>query len=82
MEGLLLFIILWWYSAKPKPVGAVSGLFLLGYGTFRFLVEFVRIPDQQYGYLLLDWITMGQILSLPMIVVGLLLTVRAYQKAG
>ena len=82
LEGLLLFIILWWYSAKPKPVGAVSGLFLLGYGTFRFLVEFVRIPDQQYGYLLLDWITMGQILSLPMIVVGLFLTVRAYQKAG
>ena len=82
LEGLLLFIILWWYSAKPKPLGAVSGLFLLGYGTFRFLVEFVRIPDQQYGYLLLDWITMGQILSLPMIVMGLFFTVRAYQKAG
>jgi phosphatidylglycerol:prolipoprotein diacylglycerol transferase len=73
---------MWWYSAKPKPLGAVSGLFLVGYGTFRFLVEFVRIPDQQYGYLLLNWITMGQILSLPMIVMGLFFTVRAYQKAG
>ena len=82
LEGLVLFIILWWHSAKPKPLGAVSGLFLLGYGTFRFLVEFVRIPDQQYGYLLLDWITMGQILSLPMIVMGLFFTIRAYQKAA
>ena len=82
LEGLLLFIVMWWYSAKPKPLGAVSGLFLVGYGTFRFLVEFVRIPDQQYGYLLLNWITMGQILSLPMIVMGLFFTVRAYQKAG
>ena len=82
LEGLLLFIVMWWYSAKTKPLGAVSGLFLVGYGTFSFLVEFVRIPDQQYGYLLLNWITMGQILSLPMIVMGLFFTVRAYQKAG
>jgi len=82
LEGVLLFLILWFYSARPKPPGAVSGLFLLGYGFFRFLVEFVRIPDQQYGYLLLDWITMGQILSLPMIVMGLFFTVRAYQRAG
>ena len=82
LEGLLLFIVMWWYSAKPKPLGAVSCFFLVGYGTFRFLVEFVRIPDQQYGYLLLNWITMGQILSLPMIVMGLFFTVRAYQKAG
>lgn len=81
LEGILLFLILWIYSAKPKPAGAVSGLFLLGYGFFRFMVEFVRIPDSQYGYLLLDWITMGQILSLPMIVLGLFLTVRAYRSA-
>ena len=79
LEGVLLFVILWIYSAKPKPPGAVSGLFLLGYGFFRFMVEFVRIPDQQYGYLLLDWITMGQILSLPMIVVGLFIIARAFQ---
>ena len=80
LEGVLLFVILWIYSAKPKPPGAVSGLFLLGYGFFRFMVEFVRIPDQQYGYLLLDWITMGQILSLPMIVVGLFIIARAFQS--
>ena len=80
LEGVLLFLILWIYSAKPKPPGAVSGLFLLGYGFFRFVVEFVRVPDQQYGYLLLDWITMGQILSLPMIVIGLFITVRASQS--
>ena len=80
LEGILLFVILWIYSAKPKPPGAVSGLFLLGYGFFRFMVEFVRIPDQQYGYLLLDWITMGQILSLPMIVVGLFIIVRAFKS--
>ena len=80
LEGVLLFLILWLYSAKPKPAGAVSGLFLLGYGFFRFMVELVRIPDQQYGYLLLDWITMGQILSLPMIVLGLFLTMWAYRR--
>ena len=80
LEGVLLFLILWIYSAKPKPPGAVSGLFLLGYGFFRFVIEFVRVPDQQYGYLLLDWITMGQILSLPMIVIGLFITVRAFQR--
>ena len=80
LEGVLLFLILWIYSSKPKPLGSVSGLFLLGYGFFRFVVEFVRVPDQQYGYLLLDWITMGQILSLPMIVIGLFITVRAFQR--
>ena len=82
LEGLALFIILWLYSAKPKPVGAISGLFLLGYGGFRFLVEFVRIPDPQYGYLAFNWLTMGQVLSLPMIVIGFYLIGRAYQKAS
>jgi len=80
LEGLVLFIILWLYSAKSKPVGAISGLFLLGYGIFRFLVEFVRIPDPQYGYLAFNWLTMGQVLSLPMIAIGLYLIGRAYQK--
>ena len=80
LEGLLLFIILWLYSAKPKPLGAVSGLFLLGYGVFRFIVEFFRIPDQQYGYLALDWLTMGQVLSLPMIIIGAFFIARAYRN--
>jgi phosphatidylglycerol:prolipoprotein diacylglycerol transferase len=82
LEGLVLYFILWAYSAKPKPVGAVSGLFMLGYGTFRFLIEFVRVPDQQYGYFWFEWVTMGQILSLPMIVFGLALMAWSYRRAN
>lgn len=82
LEGVVLFLVLWLYSAKPKPVGAVSGLFLLGYGLFRSMVEFVRIPDTQYGYFAFDWLTMGQILSLPMILLGLFIIVRAYRRAN
>lgn len=82
LEGLALFMILWWYSSEPKPLGAVSGLFLLGYGIFRFIIEFVRIPDQQYGYLALDWLTMGQILSLPMIILGVFFIARAYRQSN
>jgi len=81
LEGLLLFVILWWYSAKPRPAGAVSGLFLVGYGAFRFIVEFVRVPDQQYGYLALDWLTMGQILSLPMVLLGIIVIARSYRNS-
>ena len=79
-EGLLLFIVLWWFSAKPKPRMAVSALFLIGYGLFRFLIEFVRMPDVQLGYLAGGWFTMGQLLSLPMIIVGIILMIFAYQK--
>lgn len=81
LEGLVLFIILWLYSAKPKPLGAVSGLFLIGYGVFRFMIEFVRIPDQGLGYLALDWLTMGQLLSLPMVILGLVIFVKAQRGA-
>lgn len=81
LEGLLLFLILWFFSAKPKPRGAVSGLFLLGYGAFRFIVEFVRVPDPQYGYLAFGWLTMGQILCLPMIIGGALLMLWAYKRS-
>ncbi len=70
LEGLVLFTILWLYSAKPRPAGTVSGLFLAFYGIFRFTVEFVRVPDAQLGYLLFGWMTMGQILSLPMVLPG------------
>ena len=80
LEGLLLFLILWFYTAKPRPRLAPAGLFLAGYGVFRFLVEFVRIPDQNRGYILFDWVTMGQILSTPMIVVGVVLLVLAYRR--
>ncbi len=70
LEGVALFLILWAHSAKPRPVGATSGLFLFVYGSFRFFVEFFRAPDAQLGYLLWDWVTMGQLLSLPMVVIG------------
>ena len=73
LEGLVLFLTLWVYSSRPRPTMAVSGLFLICYGVFRFGVEFVRIPDAHLGYLLLGWVTMGQILSLPMIIAGVIL---------
>jgi phosphatidylglycerol:prolipoprotein diacylglycerol transferase len=73
LEGLVLGVLLWWYSRQPRARGAVSGLFLLGYGVFRFFVEFWRMPDVQLGYLAWDWLTMGQILCLPMIAGGLFL---------
>ena len=79
LEGLALFAILWIFSAKPRPTRAVSGLFLLTYGIFRFGVEFVRVPDAHLGYLAFDWLTMGQVLSLPMIFFGILFLAQAYR---
>jgi phosphatidylglycerol:prolipoprotein diacylglycerol transferase len=78
LEGLSLFVIVWTFSARPRPTGAVCGLFLLLYGIFRFAVEFVRLPDEPPGYLAFGWFTMGQLLSLPMLVGGLLLLWTAY----
>src|SRR5690606_8417047 len=63
LEGVVLFAVLWLYSRKPRPRHAVSGLFALLYGCFRFAVEFVREPDAQLGYLAFGWLTMGQVLS-------------------
>jgi phosphatidylglycerol:prolipoprotein diacylglycerol transferase len=80
LEGLALFAILWLYTSKPRPRLAPSGLFLICYGVFRFGVEFVRVPDENRGYLLFDWLTMGQILSLPMILIGLALMAIAYRR--
>jgi phosphatidylglycerol:prolipoprotein diacylglycerol transferase len=80
LEGVALFVILWLYTRKPRPVMAVSGLFALCYGVFRFVVEFVRVPDAQLGYLAFDWLTMGQILCLPMMAVGILLMFIAYRR--
>lgn len=71
LEGLVLFVVLWWYSRKPRPRYALVGLFALLYGVFRFAVEFVRLPDPQLGYLAFGWLTMGQLLSLPLIALGL-----------
>ena len=80
LEGIVLFIILWLYSNRTRPRMTVSGLFLLCYGCFRFLVEFVREPDPQLGYLCWGWVTMGQLLSIPMIVIGIIWLVRGYKK--
>ena len=80
LEGLVLFIILWVFSKRPRPTMAVSGLFLIGYGTFRFLVEFVREPDGQLGFIAFDWMTMGQLLSLPLLIVGIILMWLAYSR--
>jgi phosphatidylglycerol:prolipoprotein diacylglycerol transferase len=80
-EGMLLFAILWLYSSKPRPAGAVSGAFLVGYGTLRFLVEFTRQPDDFLGLLALG-MSMGQWLSLPMIVIGIAMMWWAYRAKG
>ena len=80
LEGVVLFVILWFYSNKPRPVMATTGLAVFLYGCFRFFVEFFRMPDAQLGYLALDWVTMGQILSTPMIIIGAALVYWAYKK--
>ncbi|HEX5339748.1 MAG TPA: prolipoprotein diacylglyceryl transferase [Gammaproteobacteria bacterium] len=80
LEGVLLFAVLWIFSMKPRPRMAVAGLFGLLYGCFRFLVEFVRVPDAQLGYLAFGWVTMGQVLSLPLIVAGSVLLWLAYRR--
>ncbi len=81
LEGLVLFIVLWLYSSRPRPRGAVLGLFLLLYGAFRFLVEFARQPDPQLGFLAFNWLTMGQLLSAPMVLAGVGLMIWAYRRA-
>ena len=74
LEGVVMFVVLWLVSLKPRPRYLVSGLFALLYGCFRFAVEFVRVPDPQLGYLFgTQWVTMGQMQSLPLIAIGLVL---------
>ena len=68
----MLFTVLWVYSSRPRPLMSVSGLFLLLYGLFRFGVEFVRQPDAHLGFIALGWLTMGQLLTVPMMLVGAL----------
>ncbi|HKO88803.1 MAG TPA: prolipoprotein diacylglyceryl transferase [Burkholderiales bacterium] len=81
LEGLLLFAILWLYSAKPRPTGAVSAVFLIGYGLFRFIAEYFREPDDFLGLLALN-MSMGQWLSIPMVLAGLVMLRMAYKKRG
>ncbi|WP_040975945.1 prolipoprotein diacylglyceryl transferase [Necropsobacter massiliensis] len=81
LEGLVLFFILNQFIKKPRPTGAVAGLFLTFYGLFRFIVEFFREPDAQLGLFFGQQISMGQILSTPMIIIGLIIIAVAYQSA-
>jgi phosphatidylglycerol---prolipoprotein diacylglyceryl transferase len=80
LEGLVLFVVLWIFASKPRPTMAISGLFLVGYGFFRFVVEFVRLPDAHIGYLMGEWLTMGHLLTLPMLIAGSWMLWQAYRK--
>ncbi len=73
LEGVLLFAILWIFTNKSRPLMITSSLFLILYGLFRFIIEFIRMPDIQLGYIAFEWLTMGQLLSLPMIIIGIFL---------
>lgn len=78
-EGIILFIIMWSYTSKPRPEGNPSGLFMLCYGLFRFGIEFIRQPDAHIGYLAFGWLTMGQLLCVPLIIIGFWLITRHRQ---
>ncbi|MGV6808216.1 MAG: prolipoprotein diacylglyceryl transferase [bacterium] len=80
LEGLALFLILFFFTRKPRPAGAAGGLFLVGYGIFRFVVEFAREPDSHIGFDVGGWMTRGQMLSLPMIALGGLMLLWAYRR--
>ncbi|MDO8925830.1 MAG: prolipoprotein diacylglyceryl transferase [Sideroxyarcus sp.] len=82
LEGVALFALLWLYSRKPRPVGAVSGLFLIGYGSFRFIGEFTRNPDSGIFGVMTFGISMGQWLSLPMVIAGVLLMFLSMRRAA
>lgn len=81
LEGLVLFCILWVVARKVRPIGVLSGLFLLGYSVSRIIVEFVRVPDAHLKYLFFDWVTMGQLLSIPMLLLGVFLVLRGLRLA-
>ncbi|MCP3952912.1 MAG: prolipoprotein diacylglyceryl transferase, partial [Desulfobacterales bacterium] len=82
LEGIVLFIIVWIYTNNKRPLGKPSGLFLIIYGISRFGVEFVREPDAHLGPVALGWMTMGQLLTLPMIFMGILLFAGVFSKAA
>jgi len=77
-EGVVMFTVLWWFSARERPRYAVSGMFALLYGVFRFSTEFSREPDAHMGFVALHWMTMGQVLSVPLIAIGLFMLWMAY----
>ena len=80
LEGVLLFVVLYWYTRQPRPTWSAAGLFLLGYGLLRSFSEFFRQPDAHIGFEAFGWLTRGQLLSIPMLVGGLLLMIWAYRR--
>ena len=80
LEGLVAFLILWGFASKPRPRMAISAVFLISYGVFRFAVEFVRLPDAHIGYMAWGWLTRGQLLTLPMIICGIAILIIAYRR--
>ena len=79
LEGCLLFLVLLWFSRRPRPAWAVSAVFLMGYGALRFIAEFFREPDAHIGFDALGWMTRGQLLCVPMLIAGLCLLYWAYR---
>ncbi len=79
LEGVVMFTIIWLYSSKPRPTMSVCGLFFLLYGLFRIVIEFFRQPDPQLGFIAFNWLTMGQLLSVPMVIFGGLMMYLAYR---
>ena len=82
LEGILLFVLLFWFSSRPRPTWAVSGVFALGYGLLRFAAEFFREPDAHLGIQAFGWMTRGQILCVPMILLGLYMLWFAYGRSA
>ncbi len=82
LEGLVLFVIVWWFTSQPRARLAPSGLFLSAYAIFRIVIEFVRVPDEHLDYLAFGWLTMGQLLSLPMLVTGLAMLAYAWKRGA
>jgi phosphatidylglycerol:prolipoprotein diacylglycerol transferase len=82
LEGLVLFAIIWWFTSKPRARLAPSGLFLALYAVFRILVEFVRVPDEHLDYLAFGWLTMGQLLSLPMLALGIGMLIWSWRRGA
>jgi phosphatidylglycerol:prolipoprotein diacylglycerol transferase len=80
LEGVVLFLIIWWFTSKPRPRLAPTGLFFTLYAIFRIAVEFVRVPDADFGYIAFGWLTMGQLLSLPVLAAGLAMLAFAYAR--
>ncbi len=80
LEGVVLFTVIWWFTSKPRPRFAPAGLFLACYAAFRIFVEFLRLPDAHIGYLASGWLTMGQLLSLPMLIAGLGMLVWSHRR--